>query len=62
MLNRLLQVLVGVTSFVLILPSIILTPIFYILFKLPLCMVLLVLFSNSLDDDWDYKTFLNYIK
>lgn len=62
MLNRLLQVLVGVTSFVLILPSIILTPIFYILFKLPLCMVFLVVFLNSLDDDWDYKTFLNYTK
>ena len=62
MLNRLLRVIVALVAAIIFIPCLVLTPITYVFFNYSIIEANAVIFLNCLEGDWDYKTFLNYVK
>lgn len=52
-----MRVIVAVLSLVLIVPSLVLTPITYIIFGYPICSAVMIIGTNAFtyEGDWNYK-------
>ena len=62
MLNRLIRVAVVLLSFILIVPALALQIFAFIFFNYNIVSIIVFIFIGACDDDnWNYKTFLNYV-